>query len=69
MTKPSPPWRVSSYSSDGGTCLAVAGTPSAVLLRNSNHIELGALRFDRPSIAAFVAGCKTGQFDDLADLR
>ena len=66
MTDPTPPWRTSSFSSDGGSCVQVADCACTVLVRNSNRTELGSLRFDRPALAAFVAGCRAGQFDDLA---
>jgi hypothetical protein len=59
-------WRISSYSTQNGSCVAVAGTPDGVLLRNSVHPDRGTLRFDPAAMAAFVAACAAGELDDLA---
>ena len=59
-------WRKSSFSGgNGGTCVEIADTGDGVLVRNSNHVELGTLPFTRAELAAFVSGCKAGEFDDL----
>lgn len=68
MSGPITGWRKSSFSggSGAGSCVEVASTDDVVLVRNSNRIGEGLLAFDPNALAAFVAGCKTGEFDDLA---
>lgn len=61
---PDPTRRTSSYS-DNGTCVEVAQDGEQVAVRNSQHPEAGTLRFTRAELAAWVAGCKAGEFDDL----
>jgi Domain of unknown function (DUF397) len=56
---------VSSHS-DNGTCVEVASAADAVLVRNSNHPQAGAVAFTRAEFAAWVKGCKAGEFDNLA---
>jgi hypothetical protein len=58
-------WRVSSFT-DNGTCVEVAGTPDGVLVRNSNARDAGTVAFTRAEMAAWIKGCKAGEFDDLA---
>jgi hypothetical protein len=58
-------WRKSSYT-DNGQCVEVAETDDGtVLVRNSNRPEAGTLTFTRGEIAAWVRGCRAGEFDDL----
>jgi hypothetical protein len=55
-------WRKSSYS--GAThqnCLEVAETPRSVLVRDTQHRELGHLGFEVPAWAAFLADVKDGR--------
>lgn len=59
-----PKWRTSSFT-DNGKCVAVADV-GAVLVRNSNHPDRGALTVDREAFAAFVDGCAAGEVDDLS---
>lgn len=59
-------WRVSSFSGQNGTCVAVAATDDGVLVRNSNQPDRGTLAFPRDVMAAFVAACNAGELDDLA---
>jgi hypothetical protein len=66
VNDPQPRWRISSYSSNNGSCVAVADLAGAVGIRNSNHPDRGTLSLDRSAMAAFVAGCATGELDDLA---
>jgi hypothetical protein len=61
---PSPTWRKSSYT-DNGTCVEVAETDHGILVRNSNRPEAGTLTFTRAEMAAWVQGCRAGEFDDL----
>lgn len=59
-------WRKSSFSGSDGTCVEVARlADGTTLLRNSNHPEDGTLTFTRAEMAAWIKGCKTGEFDDL----
>lgn len=58
-------WRRSSYTGDGN-CVEIAEVGDKILLRNSNRIADGTLTFTRAEMAAFVAGCAAGEFDDLA---
>jgi hypothetical protein len=57
-------WRKSSFSS-GGECVSVAGVGGEVALRNSNRPDGGTLVFSRGELAAWIAGVKAGEFDDL----
>jgi hypothetical protein len=57
-------WRKSSFSGPG-ECLIVAELGSEVALRNSNKPGAGTLVFGRGEVAAWVAGCKASEFDDL----
>lgn len=70
MTKKQPydlTWRKSSFSgANGGDCVEIAETGTGVLVRNSKLIEEGTIPFTRSELAAFIAGCKAGEFDDLA---
>jgi hypothetical protein len=65
MNQP-PMWRKSSYSQDGPNCVELSDTHVDVLLRNSNLPEQGHISFSRNEMAAFIAGIKAGEFDDLA---
>ena len=59
-------WRKSSFSGSGGTCIEIADIGAdGVLVRNSNKLGLGTMPFTKPELAAFIAGCKAGEFDDM----
>ena len=60
-------WRKSRYSGQLGNCVEAAQLDSGeVAVRNSRHPGGPALIFSRDEIAAFLAGAKDGEFDDLA---
>ena len=48
-------WRKSSYSSsNGGNCVEVAATPSAIAVRDSKNADGATLAFSRDSWQAFT---------------
>ncbi|WP_404816257.1 DUF397 domain-containing protein [Streptomyces thermolineatus] len=65
-----PHWRKSSFSTGGGNgggdCVEVAALPDGrIAVRNSKRPEAGTVFFTRSEMAAWVAGAKAGEFDDL----
>ncbi|MEE1823325.1 DUF397 domain-containing protein [Streptomyces sp. BE20] len=65
MTATEPAWFTSSYSSNGGECVEVAGNlvaSDAVPVRDSKDPEGPALVFRADAFKAFVAGIKAGEF-------
>jgi Domain of unknown function (DUF397) len=59
-------WRKSTASNPNGDCVELAQLPAgAVAVRNSRGPHGSALIYTRAEIAAFVAGAKAGEFDDL----
>jgi hypothetical protein len=60
-------WRKSSFSTNSPNCVELAAAGETVLLRDSKNPDQGYFTFTRAEIAAFVAGVKAGEFDDLRD--
>jgi hypothetical protein len=57
-------WRKSSYSEQSGNCLELAVVGGQILVRESD--EPGVVVSTTPAkLAAFLAGAKAGEFDDL----
>lgn len=60
-------WRKSKHSGQIGNCVETAALDSGeVALRNSRYPSGPALIFTRDEMAAFLAGAKDGEFDDVA---
>jgi hypothetical protein len=60
-------WRKSRHSGQLGNCVETAALAGGdVAMRNSRHPSGAALIFTRDEMAAFLAGAKDGEFDDLA---
>jgi len=57
-------WRKASHSNNG-QCVEVAETDDSIVVRNSNRPGAGTLEFTRAEIAAWIEGCKAGEFDDI----
>ncbi|RZQ65287.1 DUF397 domain-containing protein [Amycolatopsis suaedae] len=59
-------WRKSRYSGAVGNCVEVAQLPTGeIAMRNSRFPSGPALVYTREEIAAFLAGAKDGEFDNV----
>lgn len=59
-------WRKSRYSGSVGNCVEVASLDSGeIAVRNSRFPDGPALVYTQDELAAFVAGAKDGEFDDV----
>jgi hypothetical protein len=57
-------WRISSYSGNNGSCVAIAALPDGrVAVRNSNRPEGGVVLFSGAGMRSWLAGVKAGEFD------
>ncbi|MFK0096919.1 DUF397 domain-containing protein [Streptomyces sp. NPDC091040] len=69
MTTESPSWHTSSYSENGGQCVAVAtnlaATTGTVPVRDSKNPTGPALGLRADAYAAFVTGIKDGEFNTV----
>ena len=58
-------WRKSRVSNPSGCCVEVAELAGGVIaIRDSRHVRAGP-DYTRAEVAAFLAGVKDGEFDDL----
>lgn len=57
-------WRTSSFT-HGNDCVTVGEYGDMIAVRDSKDPEGGTLVFTRSEMAAFIAGIKAGEFDDL----
>ncbi|WP_199429412.1 DUF397 domain-containing protein [Qaidamihabitans albus] len=63
---PGATWRKSRYSGAVGNCVEVATLSGGeIAMRNSRDPKGPALVYTREEIAAFLAGAKDGEFDDV----
>jgi hypothetical protein len=58
-------WRKSAYSGAQGNCIEVAAVADGIAVRNSRDPQGPALIYTKAELAAFLAGAKDGEFDDL----
>jgi uncharacterized protein DUF397 len=59
-------WRKSSASNPSGNCVELAAlADGGVAVRNSRYPAGPALIYTRAEVAAFLAGVRNGEFDDL----
>jgi len=61
-----PSWRKSSHSNPSGNCVELARlAEGSVGVRNSRHPDGPTLVYSPLELAAFFAGVRAGEFDDL----
>jgi len=61
-------WRKSRRSSAEGNCVELAELPgNSIAVRNSRQPDGPVLHYTPAEMAAFIAGVKAGEFDDLID--
>jgi hypothetical protein len=58
-------WRKASASTANGQCVELARTVGGVAVRDSKDPGGPVLHFTRTEVAAWLAGAKAGEFDDL----
>ncbi|GAA3244577.1 DUF397 domain-containing protein [Dactylosporangium siamense] len=66
---PGVPWQKSRRSNPSGNCVELAPLPDGAgfAMRNSRDPEGPALIYTYDEIAAFIAGARDGDFDNLLD--
>jgi hypothetical protein len=60
--RPFTEWHKSSFSQNGD-CVEISFSDREVLVRHSKHPEDAVLTFNSSEWAAFIAGARTGEFD------
>jgi hypothetical protein len=58
-------WRKSTHSQDGACVEIAEQSNGTIAVRNSNHPGAGTIAFTRAELAAWIAGCTAGEYDDL----
>jgi hypothetical protein len=59
-----PHWDKSSFSADQGNCVEIARlADGTTAVRDSKHPDDAVLTFTSSEWTAFIAGCKSGEFD------
>jgi hypothetical protein len=58
-------WQKARLSESRGMCVEVARIGEAIAVRHSVTPDDGALLYTRDEFAAFVDGCRNGEFDHL----
>lgn len=59
-------WRKSRHSGAIGNCVEIAPLDGGeIAMRNSRHPNGSALVYTQAEVAAFLAGVKDGEFDDI----
>jgi hypothetical protein len=58
-------WRKATASDGQGQCVELADLGDTIGMRDSKDPDGPVLRFTRTEVAAWLAGAKAGEFDDL----
>lgn len=58
-------WQKAKMSHPGGMCVEVASVEGGIALRDSKCPQQGAFLYSIGEFAAFVDGCRRGEFDHL----
>lgn len=58
-------WRKSSFSASRGECVELRQLDGGIEVRDSKDPDGPVLQFTRSELAAFIDGCRAGEFDDL----